>query len=200
MTEKNLRGTYKPDDYTVDYDALEHLLLGIIDAVRDTGMERKKRLRVAYEALTGVRIDRVDEPDSVDAKALAEYYRLEEENFRNQELPEFGGPTDEEIEANSGLEEKSEHDLAHQAAKKFEDWDEKGNLWEPIYKRVQGRYNNQRIQRNPLGYTAAVVHQHYDFDSEALSELHSDLTDVAAILSKHNILMDLSPSFWRLQH
>lgn len=199
MTEKKLRGTYKPDDYTVEYDALEHLLLGIIDAVGDTGMERKKRLRVAYEALTGVRIDRVDEPDSVAAKALAEYYRLEEQNFKNQEMPEFGGLTDEEIEANPELQEKSEHDLAHQAAKKFEDWDEKGNLWEYIYKRVQGRYNNQRIQRNPLGYTAAIVNQHYDFDKDALSEFHSDLTEVAKILDKYNIFMDLSSSFWRLQ-
>lgn len=196
MTERYLRGTYEPDEFNVDYDALEHLLIAIIDGFGDSGTDRRKRLRTAYEALTGMRVDRVDEPDSEIAKALAEYFRLEEETFENQELPEHGGPDLELTQDIDEFDDKAVYNLAVRAAAKFDD--SEGNLVEYIYRRIKGTYRNKLIQSNALGYNAALAEQHYSYDKDSLDQLRADLTEVRRIMKRYNIPMKLEKSFWRL--
>src|SRR6056297_378064 len=106
MTKPKNQKNEGPVDFNMEYDALEYLLISIIDANPDTGKERRLRLRDAYESLTGVRIERVDEPDSDISKAMFEYARLEDENFRNQDLPEVGGPTVETPDDEETFREK----------------------------------------------------------------------------------------------
>lgn len=196
MKKRYLRGICAPDEFNVDYDALEHLLISIIDGIGDTGTDRRIRLRTAYEALTGVRIDRVDEPDSEIAQALAEYFCLEEETFKNQEIPAHGGPDIETTEGTDEFDDKAVYNLAVRAAAQFDDKD--ANLVEYIYRRVKGTYRNKLIQNNPLGYNAALAEQHYSFEKESLEQLRADLSEVRRILKKYNLHMKLEKGFWRL--
>jgi hypothetical protein len=199
MTKRYLPGAGEPGKYNVDYDALEHLLIAIIDGIGDTGTERRIRLRRAYEALTGVRIDRVDEPDSIIAQAMAEYFRQEEENFDHQVLPEFGGPELTEASDLKDFNDRAVYYLAKEAAKNFAEHDKDGNFAEYIYKRMKGTYRNQLLREDPLGYNTALAEQHYSFDKDLLHDLRADLTEIRRILKKYNIPMRLDRQFWRLK-
>ena len=199
MTERYLPGEGDSTKYHIEYDALEHLLIAIIDGVGDTGTERRIRLRNAYEALTGQKISRVDEPDSVIAQAMAEYFRLEDENFDQQVLPEFGGPEMTDDSNPKDFDDKAVYNLAVQAAEKFADTEEYPNLAEYIYKRMKGTYRNQLLREDPLGYNTALADQHYFFEKDSLDTLRADLSEVRRILKKYNIPMKLGRQFWQLE-
>lgn len=186
------------DPFYVDYDPLEYLLIALIDARFPPDKTRPKRLQDAYFALTGKKRERVDEPDSTIAKAMFEYYRRDNENRKNQLKPENGGPVIRGPEDELLYKEKTMHRLAAETADKFSDEDADGNLQDYIYKRARGKYRNSKIEFDPYGYVDSIWDRYYKFDQAKERALFSDLEEMAKILERHGVAMDLSRAFWRL--
>jgi hypothetical protein len=199
MQDDENRDDDAPVDFRMEYDALEYLLVAIIDAYPHPTKDRRTRLRDAYENLIGVRIDRVDEPDSDISQAMFEYARLEEETFDNQVLPEFGGPERNTPEDQERLKERTPHHIAQEVAEMFEDRDPTGNLPEYIYKRAMQSYRNKLIRGEPVEYAVALRDRYSDYNPDTEQQIYHDLTEVQRILDQYQIAMDLDRPFWRLK-
>jgi len=184
------------EDFCIDYDPLEYLLIALIDAKPGLQKSRRNRLRDAYQNVTGDRRDRADEPDIDIAKAMYEYERCDEEDNINQLKPEHGGPIIETEEDERRYREKTTHGLACAAADAY--GDRKGNMPEYVYKRVKGTYRNKLIQEDPNAYLNALHARYALYDRAKEKQLFEDLKRVAEILGRHGIDMDLTRAFWRV--
>ena len=136
--------------FAVDYDPLEYLLIGLIDAKPSTSIKREKRLQTAYEAITGLKRNRVDGPDSEIAKAMFEAIKQQGIDYRNQLKPEYGGP----VNHKDVFKERDDHMIANQISENSDNGS--GNYLEYIFKRLRSKYNVKAIQQDSNGYYNAV--------------------------------------------
>ena len=68
-----------------------------------------------------------------------------------------------------------------------------------LYRRASGTYDHALIKSSPIGYVDAIRDCAWNYDEEAETELHNDFNEVARILAKHGISMDISQLFLRLK-
>jgi hypothetical protein len=187
----------KAEEFCVEYDPLEYLLVCIMDGARKRkDRPRQTNLTRAYEAITGLHRERVDLPDSEVGVALAEYMRQDELNRENQLIPEEGGPTVVTVEDEHTYRELQVNGIAKLAVESAGDLS--GNLLGYVSERVLGTYRNDLLQDDPEGYWSAQFARYVLHDRAAERQLYADMKAIAAILEKHGVKLDLTRPFWRV--
>ena len=179
--------------FEIDYMPLEILLLGLIDGAGETDKHRSKRLKLAHELITGVEMVRVDEPDSRMAKAIFDLMTRDLKNHDNQIAETQGGPAIASVADEKKYANQTLYALATEIFSEPKDKDARDNL----YKRAIGTYDQSLVTASPIGYTDAIRSWAWDYDAVSERKLHEDLNEIARILGKHGIAVDLSRAFWK---
>lgn len=179
-------------EFEIEYTPLELLLMALIDGAGETDKHRSKRLSQTHELLTGIEMVRVDDPHSIMARAVFDMMLRDRENRDNQIAEAHGGPKITSPDDLKRYEETNYFALANDIFPDDED------TARSLYRRANGTYDHALVKASPIGYVDAIRAWAWDYDERAESELRRDFIEVARILGKHGITMDLSRLFSRL--
>ncbi|MEO0637834.1 MAG: hypothetical protein AAFY73_14445 [Pseudomonadota bacterium] len=190
------------DELNLEYDALEYLLISLIDAHPRVKPSRAARLNSAYKAITGQTRPRPDEPDSILSQAIQRFLEMQDADYDRQLRADLGGPNNP-ISDDDG---KTEHELAHAVADQLTAVDlydldavTYERLFEHVYRRIRAKKKVKLITDDPDRYLHAIRGRVEFYDPEREERLFDDLSRVADILKRHGIELEIGKPFWRLE-
>lgn len=175
----------------IDFGPLERLLACLVDGHASKHKNRPNRIRDAHTEITGTVVNRLDEPDSEISKSLFAYSEAALQNARNQIAEDHGGPTIHSEDDEASLREKADYALVTKMHPEGSD------ELDPVYKRVRGTYRGiRKVDR--IGYTDAIRAWACDYDDAGERELYNDMKQIASVMAKHGVPMNLEKVFWRV--